>query len=134
VKSESALTSPLIKALDAAMLGAEVIKHNDRFTFGIPDISVNWQSTAWLEIKATETERLEHHKYWQKQLITCRRLERATHRCWFVVYREMQGIKETIIIRPREVFDDRRLGLAEEVFVGFNHKAVAEFVKEQLSR
>jgi hypothetical protein len=134
MKSESALTSPLMKALDTAMVGSENFKISDRFTFGIPDVAVNWINTVWLEIKATETERLEHHKYWQKQLITCRRLERATHRCWFVVYREMQGVKETIIIRPREVFDDRRLGLAEEVFVGFNHKAVAEFVKEQLSR
>ena len=134
MKSESALTGPLIRALDAAMSGAEIFKHSERYTFGIPDISVNWINTAWLEIKATETERLEHHKYWEKQLITCRRLERATQRCWFVVYREMCGVRSTMIITPHEVFDDRHLGLPAWDSVGFDHKGVAEFVKEQLSK
>jgi len=132
MKSESALTSMLMKALDVAMPGSENFKTNDRFTFGIPDISVNWISTAWLEIKATETDRIENHLYWQKQLITCRRLERAMYRCWFVVYGEIKGVKSVSIYKPCEVFDDRCLGLPEAAFDGFNHKGVAQFVKSSL--
>jgi hypothetical protein len=132
MKSESELTRPLLKALETAMLGSVVTKHSDRFTFGIPDISIDWINTAWLEVKATEGEKIEHHKNWGRQLIDCRRRERATHRCWFVVYRQILGVKSIVIIRPREVFEDRRLGLADLEIPGHDHGAVAAFVRRQL--
>lgn len=133
MKSEGELTRPLLVALCNAMLGSVVTKHSDRFTFGIPDISIDWINTVWLEVKATETERIEHHKYWEKQLIDCRHRERATHKCWFVVYRQIKGVKSIVIIRPREVFEDRRLGLADLEIVGHDHAAVAAFVRRKLS-
>ena len=59
-------------------------------------------------------------------------MERATHRCWFVVYQDVKGLKSVSIYRPQEVFDDCRLGLAEEAFVGYNHSGVAQFVRDRL--
>lgn len=134
MKSESELTRPLMKKLAIAMPGAEIFKTSDRFTAGIPDISIDWRGHVWLEIKATETERLEHHKNWGLQLLTCQRLERAAQSCWFVIYREIRGLKEVLVLQPREVFEDRHLGVAVWGSAGFNHVGVAQFVKEQLSR
>ena len=132
MKSESALTRLLIPALAYAMPGAEVLKHSDRFTFGIPDVSVNWRDTCWLEVKATETARLERHKYLGRQLLLCRRLERATGKCWFVVYRETAGVQSVGLWRPTQVLDDGRLGDCAEDFLGFDHASVAQFVKGRM--
>ena len=134
MKSEGELTRPLLKALETAMPGSVVTKHSDRFTFGIPDISIDWINTAWLEVKATEGDKIEYHRYWEKQLLDCRHRERATHRCWFVVYKQVRGMKSIVVIRPREVFEDRRLGLPELDIDGHDHVAVAEFVRDRLQR
>jgi hypothetical protein len=49
---ESYLKSAVCKKLKATLPGAVVFRHEDKFTGGIPDISVTWNDhTCWVEVK-----------------------------------------------------------------------------------
>lgn len=49
---EAYLKKKLVAALEAEMAGAVVIRHEDQFTAGIPDLSVTWAlTTTWIEVK-----------------------------------------------------------------------------------
>lgn len=128
MKTESQQTRQLMVALAAAMPGAVVFKHADRFTCAVPDISVNWGRTAWLEIKVAERGKVRWHKNWGVQLFTCRRLARTTGFCWFVVYSEV-GIG---VYAPSAVAEDCTLGTPLAFIADWDHARVATFVKEHL--
>ena len=50
--NEATLKRALVKAIKTTMPGAVVFPHQDRFTAGIPDISVTWAGvTTWWEVK-----------------------------------------------------------------------------------
>ena len=50
--NEATLKGALVKAMRTTMPGAVVFRHEDRFTGGIPDISVTWAGIAtWWEVK-----------------------------------------------------------------------------------
>ena len=132
--SETALTHPLKQALQSAMPQSQVFKLSDRTTVGIPDLSVNWGGTIWLEVKATESERLEYHRNWIKQLRSCRRLELVANNCYFVVYQEVHGRCSVSLVKPSQIGEDLSIGHRAAMFVDkpFNHAAVATFVKQEL--
>jgi hypothetical protein len=50
--NEATLKRRLVKELEREMRGAVVIRHEDHFTGGIPDLSVTWEgTTTWIEVK-----------------------------------------------------------------------------------
>lgn len=81
----------------------KVIKHNDRSTGGIPDVTVIWNGpTSWLEFKYLEPKQTVHDELKPLQLETCVDLEKASQRCWVVAY--TRGTPQipgtTLIYRP----------------------------------
>lgn len=129
MKSESELTQELLPTIKRTLYGSEVFKISDKFTSGIPDVSVNWLVCYWLEIKATETPKLEYHKHWGRQLLVATRLERTMKRCFFVVYFEMDSEKSVAIYPPHQVRLDLSLGTPLATFRGHDHQAVATFLQ-----
>lgn len=83
----------------------EVIKHADKFTSGIPDMSVSGNGrTSWLELKLLKRGELAVNAVEPAQRITCCRLERATGgRCWVIVYRASRWEDSTTIYRPSQL-------------------------------
>jgi hypothetical protein len=50
--TEASLKRGLVAAIKDAMPGAVVFRHEDKFTGGIPDLSVTWNGrTVWIEVK-----------------------------------------------------------------------------------
>lgn len=129
--TEKDLTATCRRELQQGLAGALVLKHNDRMTSGIPDVSVSWKNaTTWLEFKI-------HSVKWRPgQLETCVQLERQTQRCWIVVYDRW----DTTIYRPSRwpvevdcsvFFHSGELwGCGAVKLGGHNHKAIVQLVKE----
>jgi len=88
--NERSLTSGLMLVLGVMFPRAEIIKHSDRFTSGIPDLSVtNAGLTTWIEVKYVRRGSSLRAEVSPIQLLRCRRLARATRdRCWFIAYYE----------------------------------------------
>lgn len=50
--NEKSLTLSLVKATKERLRGCVVIKHADKATIGVPDLSVSWRgATWWVEVK-----------------------------------------------------------------------------------
>lgn len=88
--------------------GAEVIKHADAATGGIPDLSVTYNGrTSWLEVKLLRRGQTLESELEPRQLATCRRLERASGaRCWIVAFRRPGTMQHTLIYRPTRIRTD----------------------------
>lgn len=84
-----------------ALRGSEVIKHSDRFTAGVPDISISWIGfTNWIEDKVIRGKQTLRSVIGPDQILQCTRLATATDgRCWIVVFDE--ALQRTTIWLPR---------------------------------
>ena len=127
MKAETELSSELAKRLTNDLTGSVVFKISDHFTPGVPDLAVNWIHTTWLEVKATADGKIRWHRSWGKQLLTARRLERATLRCWFIIYEQVRDTKRTVIARPRDVQQDLTYVPLEEA-PGHDHTFIRDFI------
>jgi hypothetical protein len=94
----------LILAL-RALPGAEIIKHNDASTGGIPDISATFGGyTSWLEVKLLRNGQTLRSELEVRQLATCRRLERGSGtRCWIIAFRAPGRAQHTLLYRPTRI-------------------------------
>jgi hypothetical protein len=65
-----------------------VFKHSDSVTAGIPDVSFTWRGyTSWLEVKFVRPEeKSKRGSLLQEDVL--RRLSRAGHRAWWIVFSE----------------------------------------------
>ena len=83
---ESTLQHDLAQHLRANFPGAVVLVHADRYTAGIPDMSVTYHGfTLWLEIKHVTPDKLLNTTDIQRQ--TC--IDLAAHGdCLYVIYEE----------------------------------------------
>lgn len=136
--NESELKTKLMAAMEVAMPGVVVIRHEDKYTSGIPDISVSWnRQTIWLEVKHVTPRK--PFKSRSDQIVMCCKLARQGQ-CWYVIYHEKTDwIKKTLIVQPDDVKtwkrDDRlefeNLGIYNGVFGSFDHRFIARFVKEE---
>ena len=80
--TESTLTQQLIKRVKMDLHGAVVLKHADRFTSGVPDLSITWHGkTSWWEVKYAnprfESPSIQH--------LTCLRLAIAGT-CHYLIF------------------------------------------------
>lgn len=93
VLTEGSLTRDLMKTIEQVMLSAVVLKHADRFTSGIPDLTVTWRGvTSWWECKHTPFKRKG------LQTLTAQRL--AAHGiCRYIIF----DAKRTRIVHPNNL-------------------------------
>jgi hypothetical protein len=89
-KSERKHTAKMMLATRNLLRGAEVIKHADRFTKGVPDVTSSWMgATYWLEDKWLQAG--QHYKdiIDVAQMMRCHSLATTTNgKCWYVVFEE----------------------------------------------
>lgn len=61
MKTEKKIEDELIAVLNKTIIGAEIIKHRDMVSGGIPDLSITWRvATTWVELKVLD---------WHEQLV-----------------------------------------------------------------
>lgn len=125
---EASLKAQLCAAL-RKLPHSKVIRHEDIFTAGVPDISVTYAGhTTWLEVKhLKKSKRVPKNSV---QLITAIELARAG-RCRYVLYFESKGDRQTVIVHPRLVHlwpDDGLAGDELERVAGFSHEFVVDYI------
>lgn len=124
IENETSLKGKLVIALKFDFPGAVVIRHEDHFTGGIPDISMTWRGrTVWLEVKHLNPRM----KTKGLQTDTAIRLSEEGY-CWFIVYSEKNGIRKTLIVHPREFMrtvDIVPIGITD----GFDHHFTGRFLR-----
>jgi len=97
IVNEQTLKRGLMRELHTALPEAVAIRHEDRYTHGIPDLSVSLgQKTSWWEIKlaAPDCESRGVQRY------LCTRLNQTSH-CRYVIY--VRGIPKGSRQRPRQI-------------------------------
>lgn len=127
--TEAKLTRNLLLIVGHELGGSVIFKHADRFTSGIPDSSIIWNSkTIWLEIKHAnpkikDTGIQEH---------TMLRLNLASPGlAWYVVYFQdgKQNEQKTFLLPP-EVIHNREMWSSYPWCNGFSHTFVANKLME----
>lgn len=123
--TEAILKSQLMKVLRPALPGFVCIRHEDRITSGIPDISITGNKrTTWVEVKFADP------KFASKgiQELTALRLALAGH-CVYVVYYADKFEQVTYIIKPCDIGKERQTWFHKAP--GFNHQFVIDYIKEE---
>jgi hypothetical protein len=122
--NEATLKRDLVAAIRAAMPGAVIFRHEDRFTAGVPDLSVTWRgTTSWVEVKYSRRGRRSRPTALQARAL--RRLAAAGAPAYLLEYREEGGGRITTL----DVVDD--LGVtsspveARTMGAQFDHGCVA---------
>lgn len=94
----------LVENLRNRVPHAITIAHEDRYTYGIPDISFTWDGlTQWIEVKNALNGVM--HKAREIQLYTAIQLEKNGI-CWYAIFDELRGGSvRTILCPPRAVKD-----------------------------
>lgn len=114
--NERSLLSACLKHLRMTT-GAVIIKHNDAYTSGIPDVSITWRGcTSWWEFKHGDKVKWAN----PLQQLTCKRFASAGQ-CYIVLYEARGEFNRTVILTP----DGVELASAR----GFDHKFVARFME-----
>lgn len=107
--------------------GFVVIRHEDRFTHGIPDLSITYKKrTFWLEVKYADP------KFSTKgiQELTMMRLALAGF-AYFIIYYEKGKEKRTFIVHPKDIgksFDELLTCCPNTD--EFDHDYVIRFIQE----
>ncbi len=79
---------------------AVVLRHEDQFTSGVPDMSVTCEfMTRWFEVK-TAYDRPPRGRGLQK--VTCVQLANQGC-CWYIIYAEKHGERKTQIVAPKVI-------------------------------
>jgi hypothetical protein len=128
---EAILKASLCQEARAQLKRFVVIRHEDRFTHGIPDMSVTGnKTTSWWEVKHALSINGREPDFESKgiQELTMRRLALAG-RAAYVVYWERGLEHRTYIL---QVGDLGNPNWAEDVphVDGFNHNFVIDYIKE----
>lgn len=124
--TEAILKGALVKEFRASLPEYVTLRHEDRLTSGIPDITTTGDKmTSWLEVKFANP----NFQSRGIQDLTLLRLQKAGSGL-FVVYREFPAThhRRTYIVNPRVIgipMDDWQF-FAE----GFDHKWVVNHIKE----
>lgn len=124
--TEATLTSALTKTIRGYLVGSVVFKHADRFTAGVPDLSVTWMHrTAWVEVKLISAIGILSTGIQRHTLMT---LAKTSQFVWYVLY--VAYPKTTVIVRPEGLDSWRIMDSAR--FEGHDHRKVAEFLEKQI--
>lgn len=120
--NEKELKSKLVKRMRKKLRGAVVFRHEDQWTSGIPDISVTFQGTTWIEVKYVKED--SELKMRGVQKLTCQNLE-DNGDCWILIYEDHSIFgQRTHLIRPSVVDNWNGMVTTHSIWNGFNHDAV----------
>ena len=123
--NESYLKAAVCKKMKDLMPGVVIFRHEDKFTGGIPDISVTWNDrTCWVEVKYDRPK--SRAKVTGQQKLTLNRLARHG-RALLLTYVEDKDYNKTTMIQncPGGI-----IGIVPK----FDHVWAAETVQEELER
>lgn len=103
---ETYITGRVMARAKGVIQGAKILKHCDKATSAIPDISMSFLgSTAWIEMKYLRKGRSLKSIVDMDQLIMCNELATTTDgRCWIVIYEE--DPKRVTIWTPQVLFNN----------------------------
>lgn len=122
-KRETPLKAALMKVMRTELPRFVVMRHEDRWTSGIPDFSVDGAGrTSWYEVKHADPE-FDSEGI---QELTCLRLAVASY-CRYVIYYENKdgAEKRTMIVHPKHLH-----ALIPEASVpGYSHAFVAAYIR-----
>lgn len=119
--NEAYLKQRLVKAIKEKMPGAVVVRHEDQFTAGIPDISITWAGvTSWVEVKYSRAGRRARVTPLQRAALD--RLFAAGAPAYLLEYREVRTAKSAEL---------DRVNTGVEVFAGFDHRGIAEALRDE---
>jgi len=121
--TEATLKAGLVKALRQEMPWWVVIRHEDRFRSGVPDLSLTGNGrTSWWEVKFAnpyfESKGIQH-------LTLLQLAKEGVAR--YLIYSIYEGKKSTHIVRPQSI--DVWRADRESVVDGFNHVAGIAYMK-----
>jgi hypothetical protein len=121
--NESTFKSALVKELRATC-NAVVLRHEDQFTHGIPDISVTLKgTTSWYEAKYVREKKRVYSRGIQR--MTMEKLnEQGVAR--YILWVEEEGKKFTFIVEPTDLDHPEKYILVCE---GFNPRELARFIR-----
>lgn len=136
--NEATLKRKLVDALKEAMPGAVIFRHEDRFTAGIPDLSVTYADrTVWVEVKYSRPGKSAKVSGAQR-LILSRLMKHG--RMLLLTYDDRDGTqtgKVTNMDVPMRMLGVAGVGddmLQNEFAAGFNHGWAASIIKRELQR
>jgi hypothetical protein len=121
--NEASLKGSLVAEGRTALTGYVVCRHEDRFTSGYPDISVDGNyRTSWWEVKFANPDFASTGI----QELTMKRKARAAWFAGYIIYDSIT--KRVFIVHPDnlETWSSKFL----ERFPGYNHKAVVEYIRQ----
>jgi len=122
--NEAQLKTALMQYLRGALKRYVIIRHEDRFTHGIPDISATGEGvTSWIEVKHANPR----FKTKGIQELTMLRLSRAGL-AFFVVYWEQDKHQKTFIVDPAHI-GNPMVTWSNQVD-GFSHQFVQSYLEE----
>ena len=122
--TEAKLKTKLVEHLRKMYPGYVVLRHEDRFTFGIPDISVTGHGrTSWWEAKHANPD-FESLGY---QELTMLRLSAGGY-ARYIIWEEIGDVKRTLIVHPKLLCDWS--SRHESYSVGFNHHWMGEQIQK----
>lgn len=131
--TESQLTTGLLKELRSSLPGAVILKHADRFTFGVPDVSVTlFGVTSWWEIKNANPD----FRSIGIQDLTALRLAGAGI-CHYIIYESTPKCQRTLIVHPKDIakYKENKFHIGSmphltgKWCIGHDHKWVCGFVR-----
>ena len=120
--NEATLKRALVKAMRTTMPGAVVFRHEDRFTAGIPDISVTWAGiTTWWEVKYSPIGR--NSTVTKLQGYTLEQLSRQST-AGLISYQETKRAGRSVLLV--DYADDT---FSDTMLTGWRHEAVASLIR-----
>lgn len=121
-RQENILKGKLVEQIKLIVPGFVILAHQDLVTGGIPDLSLSgYGRTTWWEVKHSVDRKFDTKGI---QELTCLRLAAASY-CRYIIYVEKNGLKQTLIIHPRNL---KTLD-PEDSCIGFDHKWVVNFMR-----
>ena len=79
--SEATIKTRFVKRCKTALPGCEAIRHEDRYTHGVPDLSLSWNElTGWFEFKLVPFKRNKQQEH------RCQRLAIVGTFCYYLIY------------------------------------------------
>jgi hypothetical protein len=117
-KTEGELTPDLVKELKS-VTGSIVLKHADRFTFAIPDISCTHTGiTRWIEVKYVRQQyrELEKERSFWLQIAVMRKFH-TQGVGWYFVFVGAPQILYVDVLTPDQLEDRVRKNLETNCFV-----------------
>ncbi|MEN6605875.1 MAG: hypothetical protein ABFD60_01430 [Bryobacteraceae bacterium] len=123
--NEADIKGALMKRIREEFPGFVAMRHEDRLTAGVPDISLTGhRRTSWWEVKVERPDRpFESSAVQQRTMV---RLARAGHACYIVYEFRADGTRCTHTVLPDDIGDWRNHSVHIE---GFNHNIVLEAIR-----